>query len=131
MVCEIENSKVMAIFKESRLGYSKKYITLMSRYNHCNFTFETQRSDVLDPVSNFFLQRAPLSTDVPVLLLNHPIVQIGPVLGHIRFEHVSFVVCSYKFVKNCSTFYQPVRIENFLMHITMHFLLKILLCSSA
>ena len=93
MVCEIENSKVMAIFEEPRLGYSRKNITLMSRYNHCNFAFETQRSDVLDLVSNFFLQRAPLSTDVPVLFLNHPIAQIGPVLGHIRFEHVPFVVC--------------------------------------
>ena len=63
--------------------------------------------------------------------LNHPIAQIRLVLSHIRFEHVPFVVCSYKFFKNCSTFYQPVRTENFFMHIIMHFLPKILLCSSA
>ena len=38
--------------------------------------------------------------------------------------------CS-KFVENCSTFYYPLRSDNFSLHIIVHFLLRILLCSSA
>ena len=39
-----------------------------------------------------FLLRAPLSTDAPFLLLNHPIARL--VLTHIRFEHAPFVICT-------------------------------------
>ena len=52
--------------------------------------YETRRRD---PVFLLvFLLRAPLSTDVPVLLINHPIARL--VLTHIRFEHAPFVICT-------------------------------------
>ena len=52
-------TKVMTIFKEPRIGYSTKNITLTSSYNDWYVTYETRRSDVLDPVTFWcFVARA-------------------------------------------------------------------------
>ena len=48
VVNETENSKLMLILKEPRLGYSRTNITWTVRCNDCYVTSETQRGDVLD-----------------------------------------------------------------------------------
>ena len=61
MVYETENSKVMAMLREPRLGCSRTNMTLTAGLHS------------LPSFLTVFLLRAPLSTDVHVLLLNHSI----------------------------------------------------------
>ena len=119
----------MKIFKEPRIGYSAKNIPLTSSYNDWYVTYETRRSDLIFKL--VFLLRAPLSTDVPVLLINHPIARL--VLTHIRCEHVPFVVCTRvpNLLKTAVLSTTQSEVIIFSLNIIVHFLLRILLCSSA
>ena len=71
VVYETENSKVVVIFKEPRLGYSR---TSMERL--VSHFWDTTGRHSRPSFLTVFLLRAPLSTDVLVLLLNHSIVVV-------------------------------------------------------